>query len=153
MVSVVNGSSESLVRTVHAGGGIYPTLAVNTNADVAYVGSDSLAAVNGTNGDVIFSVNPQNCGSVDQSMVFVPMRDQLAIVSPNYNYVFVYDGATGSIVDMYSLPTAPSDLSYNVLTNELYVTLSSQLLAFRDVAGPGYMDTALVGSGLQCPVP
>ena len=152
MVSVVNGNSGKLVATVTVDGG-YPAITVNTNTDVAYVsGEFYISAVNGTNGDVIFQVNPQTCGPFD-SMTFVPETDELAAVSNSYNYTFVYNGATGSMVDMYSLPGAPVAVAYNVLTNELYVTLSSDLLAFRDVAGLGYMDTALVGSGLECGVP
>jgi hypothetical protein len=152
VASLVNGTSRMLVRTVNLGGGSYPRVTVNTTHHLFYVSGDTLAAINETNATVVFNVNPQECGPFD-SMAFVPSTDQIAAISLDYNYTFIYDGATGALLDMYSLPNTPQFVAYNVLTNELYVTISSQLLAFRDSAGPGYVDTALVGSGENCPPP
>jgi len=149
---IVNPSSASLTTTVRLGGGTYPRVAANTVDHLFYVSGDSLVALNENNGKVVFNVNPQECGPFD-SMAYVQSTDQLAAISLDWNYVLVYDGATGALLDMYSLPTTPQYVAYNQLTNELYVTLSSQLVAFRDSAGPGYVDTALVGSGQNCPLP
>jgi WD40 repeat protein len=149
---LVNGTSRTLVQTVDLGGGSYPRVAVNTTHHLFYVSGDTLAAINETNAAVVFNVNPQECGPFD-SMAFIPSTNQLAAISLDHNYTFIYDGATGALLDMYSLPNTPQFVAYNVLTNELYVTISSQLVAFHDSAGPGYVDTALVGSGENCPLP
>jgi YVTN family beta-propeller protein len=147
---IVNGTSNSLVATIPLGGGLYPLVAAGRH--LFYVSDPSLTALNETNGKVLFNVDPQECSAFD-SMVFVPNTDQLAAISFNHNYVFVYSGLTGALLDMYSLPATPQYVAYNTLTNELYVTISSQLVAFHDSAGPGYVDIALVDSGGNCPLP
>lgn len=149
---LVNGTSQTLTKTVQLGGGSYPRVAVNPYQHLFYVSGDTLAAINDTSGAIVFKVNPQECGPFD-SMVFDENTDQLAAISLDFNFVFIYNGSTGSLLDMYSLSATPQFVAYNVLTNELYVTVSSQLTAFRNSAGPGYVDTALVGSGENCPLP
>jgi YVTN family beta-propeller protein len=149
---LVNGTSRTLTKTVQLGGGSYPRVAVDTYRHMFYVSGDTLAAINDTSGAIVFNVNPQECGPFD-SMAFDENTDQLAAISLDFNFVFIYNGATGSLLDMYSLPATPQFIAYNGLTNELYVTVSSQLTAFHNSAGPGYVDTALVGSGENCPLP
>ncbi len=149
---IVNGTSNSLVANVTLGGGSYPRVAVNTVHHLFYVSGDTLAAINATNGQVVFKVNPQECGPFD-SMAYVQNTDQIAAISLDFNYTFIYDGATGALLDMYSLPGTPQFVAYNGLMNELLVTLPSEFIAFHDSAGPGYVDTALVGSGQNCPLP
>ena len=149
---IVNGTSDSLAATVPLGGGLYALVAANTDHRLFYVSDGSLTALNETNGKVVFDVSPQECSAFD-SMVFVPNTDQLAAISLNHNYTFVYDGLTGALLDMYSLPAAPQYVAYNTLTNELYVTIAFQLVAFHDSAGPGYVDISLVDSGGNCPLP
>lgn len=148
---IVNGTSDSIVATVPLGGGSYPLVAANTDYDIFYVSDGALVALNETNGKVVFNVPQQECASFN-SMTFARNTGHLLVIS-NYNYVFVYNGVSGALIDMYSLPSAPQHLAENPLTNELYVTISSQLISFYDSAGPGHMDIALVDSGGSCPVP
>jgi hypothetical protein len=149
---LVNGTSQTLTKTIQLGGGTYPRVAVNAYQHLFYVSGDTLAAINDTSGAIIFNVNPQECGPFD-SMAFDENTDQLAAISLDFNFVFIYNGSTGSLLDMYSLSATPQFVAYNALTNELYVTVSSQLTAFSNSAGPGYVDTALAGSGENCGVP
>ena len=142
-----NGTTGGLIANVTLGGEATPTVVtVNPTHHLFYVAGATLAAINDTNGKVVFKVNPQECGPFI-SMVYVSNTDQVAAVGPYYNYTFVYDGATGALLDMYSLPNSPRYVAYVSLTNELLVTLPSQMVAFRNTAGPGYMDPAAIGSG------
>jgi hypothetical protein len=147
---IVNGTSDSLVATVPLQGGDYPLVAASYR--LFYVSYGALVALNETNGKVVFDVPQQECAPF-YSIAFARNTDHLIATSINYNYTFVYDGRTGALLDMYSLPGAPQYVAENPLTNELYVTISSQLLAFYDSAGPGHVDIALVDSGGTCPLP
>ena len=157
MVSVVNGTSEALVATVRLGSDYGPNMAVDPETDVVYVtGEARLVALNGTNGDTIYSVNPLVC-SFD-SMAVIPSSDQLAAVFTNAsgtgNYVLVYDGASGALVNMYSFPSGLQSVAFDSNTGELYITQSSeflsQLVSFPNAVSTGSVDSALIGNGQNC---
>lgn len=149
MASVVNGTSEALVATVHLGSPTYQSMAVNPETNVVYVsGWARLVALNGTNGDVIYSVNPLDCGP--SSMAVIPSSNQLAAVSRTGNYVLVYDGASGALVNMYSLPSGLESFAFDSNTGEFYITQSGQLVSFPNAASTGSVDSALVGNGQGC---
>jgi hypothetical protein len=109
-------------------------------------------ALNGTNGKVIYSVNPLECGPFD-SMAVIPSSNEVAAISLDWNYVFVYDGPSGKLQNMFLLSSTPQFVSFNPNTGEFYVTLSGQLLSFPNVRSTGNVDSALVGSGQNCPLP
>jgi len=149
MASVVNGTAEALVATVHLGSYTYQSMAVNPETNVVYVsGWDQLVALNGTNGDVIYSVNPLDCGP--SSLAVIPSSNQLATVSGSGNYVLVYDGASGALVNMYSLPSGLESFAFDSNTGEFYITQSGQLVSFPNAASTGSVDSALVGNGQNC---
>jgi DNA-binding beta-propeller fold protein YncE len=155
MASVVNGTDESLVATVRLGSEYGASMAVDPETDVVYVsGEDQLAALNGTNGDIIYSANPLVCAL--DGMVVIPSSDQLAAVSGTGtgNYVLVYDGASGALVNMYSFPSGLQSVASNPNTGELYATQSSeflsQLVSFPNAASTGSVDSALIGNGQGC---
>ena len=157
-VALVNGTSATLVRTVKLHTYDYPELAVNSATNVVYVFGDpaTLVALNGTNGNVIFSVNPLVCGGI-ANMVIIPHLNEVAAAANN-NYTLVYDGATGKLLNMYSIPngpwSGPWSVAFNPQSDELYVDvsseLSSQLVAFPNAASTGAVDSALMGSGQNC---
>ncbi|HYC11280.1 MAG TPA: hypothetical protein VEC02_01270 [Nitrososphaerales archaeon] len=157
--SFVNGTSRSVVNTLNLGADAIPTVAVNPKTNVVYLsGVAQLMALNGTNGKTIYEVNPQTCVFSDMSII--QSSDQVLATSFDYNYVLVYDGASGVLVNMYSLTKVPSfgyfgvqDLAFNPNTGEVYVTISTQLLAFHSVAATGNVNSTLVYPGQYCPPP
>jgi len=156
-LSIVNRTSETLVTTIHSwNSGDYPTMAVDSATNVVYVsGLQSLLALNGTNGDTIFDVNPLACAPFPV-MAVVPSSNQVLMVPQFSDYLLVYNGTSGSLVNMYSFPSpiSPLSLAFDPVTDELYVTTDSgQLVAFRDVAATGNVNNTLVGSGQDCPRP
>lgn len=134
-VSIVNGTSRTLLRTVHLGSNAYSRVTMDVKTDIVYVFVDAqLVALNGTNGKVIYYSNPQICGAFD-SIAAIPSSNEVLAVPPGLDYLLVYDGASGALVNMYSLPSPPQYVTFNPNTNEIYVTLfSGQLLAFHSVA-------------------
>jgi YVTN family beta-propeller protein len=151
-VSVVNGTSKTLVWTVRPGSYSYPRVAMDPKTNVVYVSGVRLVALNGTSGDVIYSANPQECGPFD-GMFVIQSSNQLIAQPLDYNYVLVYDGATGALVDMYTLSSSPQFVAFNPVTNEFYVTTSGELLAFHNLASTGNVDASLMGYGQNCPLP
>jgi len=155
MVSVVNGTDEALVATVRLGSEYGPSMAVDPETDVVYVsGEDQLVALNGTNGDIIFKANPLVCAL--DGMTVIPSSDQLVAVSGTGkgNYVLVYDGASGALVNMYSFPSGLQSVAFDSGTGEFYATQSgeflSQLVSFPNAASTGSVDSALIGNGQGC---
>jgi YVTN family beta-propeller protein len=154
MASVVNGTSKTLVSTIHLDFYSYPRVAVNPRTDVVYVSGDRLVALNGTNGKVIYSVSPQECGPFD-SMAVIQSSNQVIGQTLNNNYLLVYNGATGMLVNMYSISNTPQFVAFNPNTNEFYVTVweghQAQLLSFPNMTSTGNVDSSLMGSGQNCP--
>jgi hypothetical protein len=147
--SVVNGTSNTLVRTVRLDSYAGPRIAMDPMTDVVYVSGDRLVALDGTNGNVIFSVNPQECPPVD-SMAVVQSSNQIIAQTLSGSYLLVYDGATGKVVNMYTLSSPPQFVAFNSSTNEFYVTTSGELLAFPNFVSTGNVDSSLLGSGQNC---
>ena len=109
-------------------------------------------ALNGSNGEIIFNTNSLECGPFD-SMAVIPPLNQVAAISLDYNYLLVYDGVSGTLVNMYFFQSTPQFVAFNPNTDELYVTTSGQLLSFHNSASTGNVNSALVGSGQNCPLP
>lgn len=152
--SVINGSSETLLDTVNIGSWGYPRVAVDPKTDVAYVtGVTQLVALNGRSGKVIFNSNSLVCGPFD-SVAIIPSSNQVLAITLNSDYVFVYDGATGALVNMYSWTAEPQYIAFNPNAGELYVTLfSGHLLAFQDVTQTGHINDTLIHSSPFCGFP
>jgi hypothetical protein len=153
MASIVNGTSETLVATVSiysdSGGG----MAFDPATNILYVaGAGQLRALNGTNGNVVFVARPQTCEL--GSIVDIPSSDQVVAIpglfAGMYNYLAVYDGTTGALVNMYSFPSPPQSVAYNPNTNELYVTLPGELISFHDFPITGNVNSTLIGGGEDC---
>lgn len=155
-VSIVNGTSESLVTTVNLGDYDYPELAANPATNVVYVSGARLVALNGSNGNVIFSVNPLECGPFI-NMAVIPYLNEVAAAPQDYNYVLVYNGTTGALLNMYSISNGPESVAFNPGSDELYATVSgeyrAQVLSFPNAATIGSADSALMSSGQNCPLP
>lgn len=116
--SVINGSSETLLDTVNIGSWGYPRVAVDPKTDVVYVtGVTQLVALNGKSGKLIFNSNPLVCGPFD-SVAVIPASNQVLAITLASDYVFVYDGATGALVNMYSWTAEPQYVAFNPNTGE-----------------------------------
>jgi hypothetical protein len=151
-LAIINGTSGSLVTTVSLENAFYPSITVDPLTDIVYVaGGSQLVAVNGTSGNVIFMVYPQTCGpfSGPVSIAVIPSLDQVVMRPWSHNYLLVYDGATGALVNMYSFPSEPIFEGYNANTSELYVwtPLSQDLLSLRDVQTTGNVNATLIDVG------
>jgi hypothetical protein len=149
-LAIINGSSGSLVTTVDLDSPIYGPMTMNPSTDIVYVtGGSQLVAVNGTNGNVIFRVYPETCGP--SSIAVIPSLDQVVMVPTNYNYLLVYEGATGTLLNMYSFSSMPSFAGYDANAGELYVSASGDLLALHDVQATGNVNATLVDVGCGAP--
>jgi len=156
-LAIINGTSGSLVTTVNLNDPFYPHIALDPSTDVVYVtGGSQLVAVNGTNGNVIFRVYPETCGP--SSIAVIPSTDQVLMASINYpNYLSVYDGANGTLVNMYSFPSnsLPYFEGYDAGTGELYVSVfvgaGADLLALHDVQATGNVNATLIDVGCGPP--
>jgi hypothetical protein len=153
-LAIINGNSGSLVTTVSLDSPIYSPIAIDPSTDIVYVaGGSQLVAVNGTSGNVIFKVYPQTCGPY--SIAVIPSLDQVVMVPVNYNnYMLVYDGATGNLVNMYSFSSNfLSFEGYDANTGELYLFggASPDLLALHDVQATGNVNAALIDVGCGAP--
>jgi hypothetical protein len=156
-VSIVNGTSGTLLTTVNLHDMSNSGLTVNSGTNIVYVSGYNLVALNGTNGKVIFSVNPLTCGL--SNMIVIPYLNEVAATAGNY--VLLYDGATGTLLNMYSIPNGPwrgpGSVAFNPQSNELYTDVASEFLSqfvsFPNVASTGAVDSTLMGSGQNCPPP
>ena len=153
--SVVNGTSGTLVAKVELGSGAYPTMALDPATHVLYVsGGQQLAAINGTTGAVIFNVNPQTCGPFVNMVVDPSSNLVLTAPATGYYYLLAYDGATGKLVNMYSFSSTPVPVALNPNNGELYLwTTAGRFLSIRVLSAPGNVNSALIGTGGQCPPP
>jgi hypothetical protein len=165
IASVVNGTTGMVVATLRLPSSSPPTVTVNPSTGLAYVSGDQLVALNATNGNVVFKVDPLLCG-IFSNMVVIPSLNEVAAVSLAWPYVLVYDGSTGALVNMYSLPAEGQFVAFDPSTNQLIVTLYGAslqtpsaggqvgaLIAFPVATSRGSVDSAFVGSGGQNCVP
>jgi hypothetical protein len=152
--AIVNGTSGTLVTTVSLQSGYYPTMTMNPRTNVVYIsGDEQLVAFNGTNGSVIFRSNPQTCGPF-AAMAVIASSNQVLMVPQNYDYLLVYDGTSGALVNMYSFPSPLGPVAYNTNTHEVYVAAASGgLLSLHDVQVTGNVNATLIGAGQRCGLP
>jgi hypothetical protein len=155
-LAIINGTSGSLVTTVGLFNADTPSMTVDPSTDIVYVtGASQLAAVNGTSGNVIFRVYPQTCGPFSEpfNVAVIPSLDQVVMVPENLHdqYLLVYDGTTGALVNMYSFPSEPIFEGYEANTGERYTLISvSQgynLLILHDVQSTGNVNATLIDVG------
>jgi hypothetical protein len=149
-VAIVNGTSGTLVNTVDLRSASYPGMTMNPSTDVLYVtGTAQLVALNGTNGQVIFSSNPQTCGPF-LDMAIIPASNQVLMVPQDYDFLLVYNGTTGALVNMYSLSVAANGVAYSPITDELYLAANGDMLSLHDVVATGNVNATLIGAGQGC---
>jgi hypothetical protein len=151
--SIVNGTSGTIVTTVKLNSPGYETMTFDPSTNVIYIsGSAQLVALNGTNGGTIFNVNSQTCGVI-LGMGDIPSSNRVLAVTQDSNYLLVYDGSSGALLNMYSFPSSPVSVAYNPGTDELYVTTSGHLIAFKDLAATGAVNAILIGPDQDCAPP
>ncbi len=151
--ALVNGTSGTLVTTVSLSSLYYSTMTLNPETDVLYVsGERMLAALNGTNGQEIFQAgyaDTQTC-SPFLDMAINPSSNQVLMVPQDYDYLLVYDGASGALVNMYSFPEPIHSVAFDPATNEIYVTESGELLALHNSVSTGNVNSTAIGSHQNC---
>ena len=152
-VAIVNGTTGTLVTTVDMRSAYFPAMTMNLSTDVLYVtGMAQLAALNGTDGQVIFSSNPQTCGPF-LAMAVIPASNEVLMVPQNYDFLLVYNGTSGALVNMYSLAGPANGVAYNPDTDQLYLAANGDLLALHDVRATGNVNATLIGAGQACGLP
>jgi len=150
-VSVVNGTTAKLMNETRLGSLSYATATIDEETGMVYVSGDSLVALN-PYGTVIYNYYPDTCGPFI-SMADDPETNQVIMAPQNYNYLLVYDGLFGNLLNMYSLPNSPQYVAFNPVTNETYVIVSESLLTFKGVASTGHVNDTLIGADQFCPLP
>jgi hypothetical protein len=169
-LAIVNGTSGSLVATVSLNSSTngtmassYGLMALDPSTDIVYVSEGSqLVALNGTNGNVIFKVYPDTCGP--SSIAVIPSLDQVVMITSNSpNYLLVYDGATGTLVNMYSFASNDQvrfagfgvsvGVAYDVNTAQLYFFAGADTLValHYDVQTIGNVNATLVDASCGPP--
>ena len=83
-------------------------------------------------------------------MAIIPSSDQVLMIPQGYNFLLVYNGTTGALVNMYSLPGPANGVAYSPNTDELYVATNADLLSFHDVLATGNVNATLIGAGQAC---
>jgi len=152
-VAIVNGTSGTLVTTVDLQSAYYPAMTMNPSTDVLYVsGMEELVALNGTDGQVIFDSNPQTCGPF-LDMAIITASNQVLMVPQNYDFLLVYNGTTGALVNMYSLSVPADRVAYSPNTDELYLAANGDLLSLHDVQATGNVNATMIGTGQTCGLP
>jgi hypothetical protein len=68
----------------------------------------------------------------------------------NYDYLLVYDGTSGALVNMYSFPGSIGSLAFDPNTNEIYVSESGGLLVLRNSPSMGNVNANLIGAYSNC---
>jgi len=142
----VNAASGVVVNKI----GTPSTMAFDQATDVVYfAGGRQLVALNGTNGFQIFQADPQTC-SPFLSMAADTTSGQLIVAPQNYDYLLIYDGTSGALVNMYSLPASLGPTAFNPDTGEIYATSSGRVLAILPLASTGNVNATLIGSYQDC---
>jgi len=149
MITVMNGTSAKLMNETTLGSPYYSTATIDEQTGLIYVSGEAQLAILNPYGTVVHNYYPDTCGP------FIGMTDDSAlnqvIVAPqNYNYVLVYNGWFGNLLNMYSLPDSPQYVTFNPTTNETYVVVSNSLLTFKSVANVGHVNDTLIGAGQFC---
>jgi hypothetical protein len=149
MLSIVNGTSGTLVKTISLQSAYYSPIALNLRTNVVYASSEAqLLALNGTDGSVIFRWDPQTCALGD--MAIIPSSNRVLAVAADYDYLLLYDGTSGALLNIYSFPSPPGPFAYNPNTDEIYVVASGDLLSLRDVQATGNVNSTLIGGVQNC---
>jgi len=151
-ISVVNGTSAKLMNETRLGSLYYATATIDEETGIVYVsGYSQLVALN-PYGAVIYNYYPDTCGPFI-GMADDPAVNQVIMAPQNYNYLLVYNGWFGNLLNMYSLPDSPQYVAFNPVTNETYVIVSESLLTFNGITSTGHVNDTLIGAGQFCPLP
>ena len=149
MVSVLNGTNAKLVNETRLGSAYYATATIDEKTGIVYVSGEAQLVALNPYGTVIFNDSPDTCGAFI-GMADDPALNQVIMAPQNYNYILVYSGWFGNLLNMYSLPDAPQYVAFNPATNETYALVSESLLAFHGLASTGHVNDTLIGAGQSC---
>lgn len=148
-IAVVNGTDAKLVNETTLGSAYYATATIDEKTGTVYVSGEAEFVALNPYGTVIFNYYPDTCGPFI-SMTDDPALNQVIMAPQNFNYLLVYNGWFGNLLNMYSLPGSPQYIVFNPVTNETYVIVSNSLLAFKGVASSGNFNDTLIGAGQFC---
>jgi DNA-binding beta-propeller fold protein YncE len=149
MISVVNGTSAKLMNETALGSAYYSTATIDEKTGLVYVSGEAQLAILNPYGTVIYNNYPDTCGPFI-GMTDDPTLNQVIVAPQNYNFILVYNGWFGNLMNMYSLPDSPQCVAFNPATNETYVVVSASLLTFKSVASVGHVNDTLIGAGQFC---
>lgn len=119
IISVIDGSTNSLMTTVKAGM-IPEYIAVNPNTNMIYEAdgaTNSIFVMNGSNNSIVSNVS---VGTMPVHVVVNPNTNRIYVVN-NSNSVSVIDGATNEVIDTISVGSRPTRAAVNTATNLIYI--------------------------------
>jgi hypothetical protein len=148
-ISVVNGTNAKLMKETTLGSAYYATATIDKKTGIVYVSGEAQLVALNPYGTVIHNYYPDTCGPFI-GMAGDPALNQVIMAPQNYNYLLVYNGWFGNLLNMYSLPDSPQYVAFNPVTKETYVIVSESLLTLRGMAGTGHVNDTLIGAGQFC---
>ncbi len=119
-MTVLDGNSDSIIKTVPAGSTPY-FAAVNPATNQVYVannGSNNVSVIDGTSNSVIKTI------TVGTSPIFLavnPANNQIYVANGGSNNVTVIDGTSNSVIKTITAGTNPFEIAVNPTTNQIYV--------------------------------
>jgi len=146
-VYVINGTTNSVVKTLQYNNEIPSGVGVNPITNKIYVGTgpSTISLIDGTTNSVIDTISLGN-GSGPSGVVVNSNTNKIYVADQGSNTVSVIDGTTNSVVSTVSVGSAPFGIDVNPITNKIYVVDGSGLQVI-DGTTNSVVSTISVGSG------
>jgi YVTN family beta-propeller protein len=119
-LSVISGTTNSVVATLSVGAGPYNVAGDSTNGDiyVANMNADTVSIVSGATNRVIKSVS---VGSLPDGITFDSQTSEIYVGNFNSDNLTRISGVTNTVVGSVTLGTTPLGLGFDDLNGDLYV--------------------------------
>ncbi|MDG7008422.1 MAG: hypothetical protein JRN06_09320 [Nitrososphaerota archaeon] len=112
LLSVVNGTSATLMKVT---GLSSATAAIDRKTGFLYAAGGGQLVAPSPYGAATLKSNSDTC-SAFAGMAVDPEQDQVILAPYNCDHVLVYDGLSGRLLNMHSLPGWPQSVAFNPVT-------------------------------------
>jgi YVTN family beta-propeller protein len=121
-VSVISGSGDLVIATIHLGGSTPPNcIAVNPITNKIYVADNgNLDVIDGSSNSEIAWVNGPNCDGGVESVDVNPITNRIYVASA-YGTVSVIDGTSNNLIVTVNMGTYTLGVAVDSVTNQIYV--------------------------------
>jgi YVTN family beta-propeller protein len=120
VVSVINGSTNTVMATVSVGGDP-SSVAVNPNTNTIYVANSSSNSVSVINGSTNTVTTTVSVGTDPLGIAVNPNTNTIYVANYGSNSVSVINGSTNTVTTTVSVGTDPLGIAVNPNTNTIYV--------------------------------